>query len=180
MSEVVRVVAAVTCYENWVLCFRRSQGKSAGGRWEFPGGKIEKGESRRTALRREIWEETGKVPTVGRLILQKSTNVGSKTIDISFFHTSFSIPAGIPTSSSDHDLIKWVHKTQLAELKWAAPDLPMVKRIQQPQNRHQLGKKSQSLVLRTGPFARQLVELEARWPQKLPSFRTSGRSIDSQ
>ena len=153
MNDVVRVVAAVTCYENWVLCFRRKMGKSAGGLWEFPGGKIEKNESRRAALRREIWEETGRVPTLGRLILQKATDIGAKTIDISFFQTSFPLPAGIPTCSSDHDSIKWVEKSQLAQLKWATPDLPMVKRIQQLQNRHQLGKKSQSLVLRTGPFA---------------------------
>ena len=56
MSKVIRVVAAVFCRESKVLACRKAPGTSLAGYWEFPGGKIEAGESAKQALAREISE----------------------------------------------------------------------------------------------------------------------------
>ena len=52
------VVAGALCKEGKVLIQRRSEGMPGGGLWEFPGGKIEPGETPEEALRRELEEET--------------------------------------------------------------------------------------------------------------------------
>ena len=52
------VVAGALCKEGKVLIQRRSEGMPGGGLWEFPGGKIEPGETPEEALRRELGEET--------------------------------------------------------------------------------------------------------------------------
>jgi len=59
------VVAAVFCRDDKVLCLRRAAGRSMAGLWEFPGGKVERGESLPEALVREINEELQVDITVG-------------------------------------------------------------------------------------------------------------------
>ena len=59
MAEPLRVVAAVIIRDGCVLACRRNPDRSAGGLWEFPGGKVEPGESPEGALAREIEEELG-------------------------------------------------------------------------------------------------------------------------
>ena len=61
----LRVVAAVIVENDQVLCTRRNYGEFAG-KWEFPGGKIESGESPEAALKREIAEELALKITVGK------------------------------------------------------------------------------------------------------------------
>ena len=56
-KQQVDVVAGVICKEDKILICRRKAGKQQAGLWEFPGGKIEKGESHQEALKREIQEE---------------------------------------------------------------------------------------------------------------------------
>src|SRR5687768_6282514 len=53
----IDVVAGIIRKENKILIARRSSHKSLGGKWEFPGGKIEQGENPKDALERELFEE---------------------------------------------------------------------------------------------------------------------------
>ena len=53
----MEVVAALLCQGPRLLCLRRAPGERHAGAWEFPGGKVEPGESREAALARELWEE---------------------------------------------------------------------------------------------------------------------------
>ncbi|RRJ14948.1 NUDIX domain-containing protein, partial [Pseudomonas aeruginosa] len=57
MKKVINVVGAVIYSDNKILCAQRSEHMSLPLLWEFPGGKIEKGESEEEALIREIKEE---------------------------------------------------------------------------------------------------------------------------
>ena len=55
--KIINVVGAAIIKDGEVLCARRGEGKSLAGYWEFPGGKIESGETQKEALIREIQEE---------------------------------------------------------------------------------------------------------------------------
>lgn len=68
----LQVVAAVIAREGAVLACRRNPERSFGGKWEFPGGKLEPGESPSDALAREIHEELGVRVEVGE---ELTTNV---------------------------------------------------------------------------------------------------------
>lgn len=121
---VIEVVAAVIEHEGLLLACRRRPEKSAGGKWEFPGGKIEKGETDVEALVREIQEEFGiAIEVTGRLRVD-DTEVGNNVIRLACLHARLLGEA--PTSSLDHDELRWLSHADLPVLDWAAPDLPAV------------------------------------------------------
>jgi 8-oxo-dGTP diphosphatase len=124
MDEPLRVVAAVIIRDGCVLACRRNAERSAGGLWEFPGGKVELGESAEDALAREVREELGVEIEIGALIHRATTPTGTVRVDLSSYSARL-MDAG-PTSSTDHDALRWLHPDQLGELMWAKPDLPVV------------------------------------------------------
>lgn len=68
MSELIRVVGGVALRDQRVFLAKRKPGGPHGGLWEFPGGKVEPGESDAAALRRELAEELGAEVDVGALV----------------------------------------------------------------------------------------------------------------
>ncbi|MBO0812048.1 MAG: (deoxy)nucleoside triphosphate pyrophosphohydrolase [Microlunatus sp.] len=124
-ADPVRVVAAVFRRDGAVLACRRSPGRASGGRWEFPGGKIESGESGRDALRREILEELGVRITVGPLLDTSTTIVDGRAIELSCFLIEDFDP--VPEHSTDHDQLRWLQPAALPELDFAEPDLAAVR-----------------------------------------------------
>ncbi|GLB64144.1 (deoxy)nucleoside triphosphate pyrophosphohydrolase [Dietzia sp. NCCP-2495] len=126
MSKTITVVGAVFSSSEAVLAFRRNADRSAGGQWEFPGGKVEPNETPEEALRREILEELGLDVTVGPLIDRSSTVVGENTIDLACYHVSTD---QYPTESSDHDKIVWQPLNKIDQLDWAKPDLPTIEKL---------------------------------------------------
>lgn len=128
----INVVGAVFTRHNKhgsteVLAFRRGPNKDAAGLWEFAGGKIEPGESPEQALTREIDEELGIKVTVGELVLTTQTQVTDRLVTISCFHV---VSPRMPTTSTDHDELRWVPLAQLHTLEWIAPDVPVVETLQ--------------------------------------------------
>lgn len=122
--RVIDVVAAVVEHEGLILACRRRPEKAAGGKWEFPGGKIEPSESAAAALIREIQEELGIVVEIGSHFRTDDTRVGEQVIRLTCFRAI--VAEELPTSSTDHDELRWVEPTMLPELDWAEPDLPAV------------------------------------------------------
>ncbi|WP_203566466.1 (deoxy)nucleoside triphosphate pyrophosphohydrolase [Aestuariimicrobium ganziense] len=118
------VAAGVFSRGDEVLAFRRRPDLAAGGSWEFPGGKVEATESPAQALARELEEELGCRVVVGGLVDRTTTTIGEVDIDLVVHRVE---PVGQwPTTSTDHDLIRWVHRADLRQLDWAPPDLPAV------------------------------------------------------
>ncbi|QHF25468.1 NUDIX domain-containing protein [Rathayibacter sp. VKM Ac-2804] len=122
--DVLDVVAAVIESDGRILACRRRPEKDAGGKWEFPGGKVEAGETHEQALAREIREELGVEIEVGELLTVDDTAGSTRVIRLSCFWATLSSES--PTSSTDHDSMLWVTRADLTPLEWAPADLPAV------------------------------------------------------
>lgn len=113
----VRVVAAVVERDGRLLLCRRPQGKRHAGLWEFPGGKIQPGESAAEAARRELAEELAvEVLSVGGLLLARS-DPGSPFV-VEFYPAEI---AGEPVAL-EHDGLAWVRPEELGGLDLAPSD----------------------------------------------------------
>ena len=123
-SRVIEVVAAVIEREGLILACRRRPEKAAGGKWEFPGGKLERGETHGEALVREIREELSASIEVTAPLRTDDTIVGESIIRLTCLHAR--LLGEPPTQSLDHDELRWVRRSDLPDLDWAAPDLPSV------------------------------------------------------
>lgn len=81
----VQVVAAVFRREGRILVARRPPSGERPGQWEFPGGKVEPGESEPEALAREIREELGCAAEVGPLILRHRHAYPDLSVELAFY-----------------------------------------------------------------------------------------------
>lgn len=125
----LRVVGAVIVEGERILTARRRPDKSAGGLWEFPGGKIEPGESPQQALVRELAEELDIAVTVGRLIGrgEGEGDAGGRALHLDCYWVR--LDGDAPTHSTDHDRLEWLGRQELEDREWAAPDVPIVKAL---------------------------------------------------
>ena len=128
--KTVKVVAAVitACNENGekiIFATQRGYGEFKDG-WEFPGGKVEPGETPQEALKREIMEELETEIKVGDLI---------ETIEYDYptFHLSMDcFWAEIVKGDlvlREHEAAKWLTKEQLGSVDWLPADLGLVKKV---------------------------------------------------
>ena len=106
-----------------VLACRRPEGKHLGGLWEFPGGKVEPGESPEAALVRELCEELGiETEVTGALTPVVWDYVRGPIRLIPFFCR---IVSGTP-QPHEHDALEWVDAAGCDRLHWAAADGPIL------------------------------------------------------
>jgi 8-oxo-dGTP diphosphatase len=108
-----------------VLACRRAAHKADAGRWEFPGGKIEPGESVEQALVREIREELGVDIVVTGELTTDDTAVGDRVVRLTCLRAE--VTGSVPAASTDHDELRWVAPEDLPGLDWADPDWPAVR-----------------------------------------------------
>mgnify|MGYP001208049434 CR=1 FL=1 len=105
----IPVVTALMRKDGLVLLGQRPKG-SLQGQWEFPGGKIEMGETPEEALKRELQEELGVTATVGDLRLATTHTYGDRGVLILFYDVRFW--KGEPKSQHHVDLM-WVKPEEI-------------------------------------------------------------------
>ena len=122
------VVASVFIKDNRVFCAQRKDAGETARKWEFPGGKIETGETHQQALAREIAEELSAKITVGSFVT--TVNHQYNTFAITMHAYQCSILEGNLTLSEHLDS-KWLSRKELDSVDWAPADLPIVERVRE-------------------------------------------------
>lgn len=128
MKKQINVVGAVIVRDGEVLCAQRGPGGALAGMWEFPGGKIEAGETPREALRREIIEELECQVTTGEQVAATTYEYDFGIVTLTTFYCEL-VDAATPTLT-EHAEVRWLKPEALHELDWAPADIPAVHRIQ--------------------------------------------------
>ena len=123
--KTINVVAAVIKMDNKIFATQRGYGEFKGG-WEFPGGKIESGETPQEALVREIKEELGATIKVGNLI-------DTVEYDYSNFHLNMQVFWGEVISGKlvlkEHQAARWLSVHEIDSVNWLPADLELVEKI---------------------------------------------------
>lgn len=123
----IAVVGAIIRHDDTVFAARRHPSRSAGGLWEFPGGKVEHGETPQEALVRELREELSIEIIVGELASRHTTPLGEVFIDLACYWATLANEA--PVHSTDHDALRWVPLDEVHTLDWSPADVPIVSDI---------------------------------------------------
>jgi len=123
--KTVRVAAAIILHENKIFATQRGYGEFKDG-WEFPGGKLEPGETPQQALVREIREELDTEIEVGKL-------VDTVEYDYPAFHLSMDcflckIKSG-KLVLKEHEAARWLTRETINSVDWLPADKGLIERI---------------------------------------------------
>lgn len=123
----IEVVAAMIHHEGRILATQRASGEFKDG-WEFPGGKIEAGETPQEALVREIREELDAEIQVGE-------KIDCVEYDYPAFHLSMEcfwarIRSGELTLK-EHEAARWLSREELDSVDWLPADLSLIRKIRE-------------------------------------------------
>ena len=121
-----RVSAALIEQRGEFLIARRSAQDTLGGFWEFPGGKVEKGETLQECLEREILEELGVESTAGDEVCKSVYKYEHGAFEIIAIKTTLK---SSNFNLSSHDKIEFVKKERLLDFKLLPADIPIAEKI---------------------------------------------------
>ncbi len=109
-----------------LLACLRPAGKHLGGRWEFPGGKVDPGETPPQSLARELCEELAIVVEVGDALSPVVWSDGEMAIRLLPYRCRI---VGGTLTPLEHERIAWCSRANFHELPWAGADLPVLAEI---------------------------------------------------
>lgn len=128
MKQVTTVAGVILNSENKILCTLRDKGKYeyVSFKWEFPGGKVEEGETQHQTLIRELWEELEIEVEIEDFFYQVEH-------DYPDFHLSMALYKckllSKEIKQNVHKEIKWLSPKEIMQLDWAEADLPVAEEI---------------------------------------------------
>ena len=128
-NSTVLVAAGVLERDGAILAARRKRGSHLEGRWEFPGGKIEDGESPEECLVRELAEEIGVVVRPSGILEVVFHRYPEKSVLLLFYRCE--LVEGEPRAI-ECDEVRWIGRADLPSLDWAPADIPFVRRLANP------------------------------------------------
>ena len=128
-KKIIKVagVAIIDQDKNKVLAGKRNADRLVGGMWEFPGGKIEKGETPQEAAKRELKEEFHDEVQIGPQLgetVSYEYDFGIVKLTVFF--------AKLLTNNFDlvaHSEVEWLSTDEVQKLNWAPADAPLVKEL---------------------------------------------------
>jgi 8-oxo-dGTP diphosphatase len=122
----VRVVAGIIGKDGKVLIAKRRAGDKLGGKWEFPGGKVDEGETPEEALKRELLEELGIETETGRFLCSSFYDYSHLSVELLAYHVRHVSGEVIPHV---HDEIRWVRPEKLSGYEFPEANIPVIKAI---------------------------------------------------
>ena len=136
-SKMKLVTAAIIIRNGSVLLTRRKAGEKMAGFWEFPGGKLEEGETPRACLERELQEELGVKACAGEVMAESVYHYDHGVIRL------LGIRAEIETDRFEftvHDRAAWVPLSDLLGYKLSPADIPIAETLRSNLSLYQQGK----------------------------------------
>lgn len=126
---IMKVAAALIKKDNKILIVKRSTGyPNVFGKWEFPGGKVEKNEDEFHAIEREILEEFELKIKAKHFIINNICEYPGKTVDLRLYSCDY---ISGDFKLHDHSEYKWVLKEEIMNYDLAQADIPLAKHIKE-------------------------------------------------
>lgn len=126
MGKPRQVVAVIIERDGKYLIAKRKKNDALGGMWEFPGGKIEPGESPEECLKREVMEELGVEAEAGGFFCSNIFKYHHIAIELLAYRAHCSAGTIV---AKDHDEIRWVHKDEFKNYKFTEADEPVIAKL---------------------------------------------------
>lgn len=125
----IKVAAAVIVSDGKILAAKRKNERLGGGFWEFPGGKLEPGETPKQACQREVAEELGdQCEVLERIDVFRHFTTPYGELEIDFFWTKLKTYNLKLVAASEY---RWLTPEQLASVTWLKPSEPVLEVIKQ-------------------------------------------------
>lgn len=121
----VPVVCAIIMRGGHIMLAQRPPDKKLGGLWEFPGGKVEPGESAETALHRELQEELGCTVRITQTLTPFVHAYDWGSIELIPFICELTAESSEP-HPHEHTALVWVERSQLRNYNLAPADVPLL------------------------------------------------------
>lgn len=128
-KKIITTVAGIVENKDGdILCTLRDQGKYeyVSYKWEFPGGKVEAGETQHQTLARELKEELDIEVEIGQFFSQVEHDYPDFHLSMAVYKCKF---LGDNMAMNVHKALKWVNPKDLLTLDWAAADFPVAEKI---------------------------------------------------
>lgn len=131
MEKITEVVAALIRDGDRFLICQRPENKSRALLWEFPGGKVEPGETKAQALIRECREELAITLQVGEVFMDVTHHYEDLTVHLTLLEAV--IAEGIPKMMEHRDL-RWIRASQIPDFQFCSADVAFLDRLKAEQN----------------------------------------------
>jgi len=127
LDKLLKIVAGVIVDDsNKILLAQRNDGKNMAGKWEFPGGKVEAGETKKEALRRELREELDIECKIGDYIGSSVYNYDDFTVDL---HLYFADILDGEIQAVEHKKIAWTEIDTIENYDIPQANFPLINKI---------------------------------------------------
>lgn len=126
MKPIVQVTAAIVVNAGRILITQRHRNDRMAGLWEFPGGKIEAGETPQQCLQRELREELAMDARIGDLVGSRIHHYDHLSIELMAYRAYWN---GSPFRLLTHQACQWVAPDRLIAFPFTPADLPFVRQL---------------------------------------------------